>query len=296
MSIPNAETVNRAFDRLGQLFQYPDEDLISTVQDARDEIASLSPEAAQELASFQNFVQERGIKQWRETYIEAFDLDPLFKIYIGYHLFGESYKRSYFLLKLNEHYREHGYVCYPELPDHLAVVLRFLPHCNHKAFRDGLIQEGVIPCVKKMLGKSPEGEDEQSGREGMEAQSLQDAIRAEQSKFYQPDEIRASWHPEAFGRGVVTEGLKRTRNAGGLYPGAERMGDIEPDPFSCDPCPLARGPVGIAASLGTQLRGVPEREKEKDMQKEEVRKGEQVRLSHPYAHIIRALERILEML
>lgn len=290
-------TVNHALDRLGRLLQYPDENLPAAVRDAREGIASMIPAAAQELAFFQRYVQDHGLEQWRQTYTDAFDLDPLFKIYIGYHLFGESYKRSYFLLKLNEHYREHGYDGHPELPDHLGVVLRFLPHCDHEEFRDGVIREGLIPSVKKMLGKSPEGEDErQSDQEGTEVQSLQDAIRVEQSKFYQAAEIQASWHPEAFGRGVVTEGLKRMRRAGGPSLGAEPMEGNEPDPFSCTPCPFARGPAGMTAGLGIQLKGVPEREKEKEMQKEEVRKGEQERLSHPYAHVIRALERILEVM
>jgi hypothetical protein len=237
------------------------------------------PAADNELASFDAFVNSHDPAYWRQIYTDAFDLDPLFKIYIGYHLFGETYKRSHFLVKLNEHYCAHEYDCRPELPDHLAVALRFLPHCNHEEFREGLIREGIVPSVKNMLGKSAtadRGEDSAAPR--THARSLQDAIRAEQNRFYQSDEIDASWHPEAFGRGIITEGLK--------------MEGHEFDRSSCGPCPLATG--SLTGDLGTQLKGVPEHEKEKDMRKEEVRKGEEERLAHPYAHVLRALELVLE--
>lgn len=286
-------TVNQALDRLGRLLQYPDENLPAAVRDARKQIEPMIPAADDELASFEAFVSNHDLAHWRQIYTDAFDLDPLFKIYIGYHLFGETYKRSHFLVRLNEHYCEHEYDCKPELPDHLAVVLRFLPHCDHEEFREGLIQEGIVPSVKNMLGKSSatdRGED--FAAQQTKAQSLQDAIRAEQSKFYQPDEIQASWHPEAFGRGVITEGLKKTQNVDRSPSGVQPMGGNESDRSSCDPCPLARGLV--TGDLGMQLKGVPEHEKEKDMQKEEVRRGEEVRLSHPYAHVLRALEQVVD--
>lgn len=287
-------TVDLALDRLGRLLQYPDENLPAHVRDARQQIESMIPAAAAaELASFETFVNTHDLAHWRQIYTDAFDLDPLFKIYIGYHLFGETYKRSHFLVKLNEHYCAHEYDCRPELPDHLAVALRFLPHCDHEEFREGLIQEGIVPSVKNMLGKSSAADrGEGSAAPRTQARSLQDAIRVEQSQFYQPDEIEASWHPEAFGQGVITEGLKDTPHTNWSPFAVQPMGDNESDRSSCGPCPLARGP--ITGDLGMQLKGVPEHEKEKDMQKEEVRKGEEERLSHPYAHVLRALEQVVE--
>lgn len=284
--------VCQALDQLGRLLQYPDENLPVYVRDARQQIRSMIPAADNELAFFDTFVNTHDLAYWRQVYTDAFDLDPLFKIYIGYHLFGETYKRSHFLVKLNEHYCAHEYDCRPELPDHLAVALRFLPHCDHEEFREGLILEGIVPSIKNMLGKSAttdRGED--LAAQHTTVRSLQDAIRAEQRQFYQPDEIAASWHPEAFGQGVITEGLKDVPHTDHPPFGTQSMEGHEFDRPSCGPCPLATGP--LTGDLGTQLKGVPEHEKEKDMRKEEVRKGEEERLSHPYAHVLRALEQVL---
>ncbi|MFQ5659650.1 MAG: nitrate reductase molybdenum cofactor assembly chaperone [Gammaproteobacteria bacterium] len=295
MRSPDSASANRALVQLGQLLQYPDENLAAAVREVREGIGPIFHAAGEELASFEAFVHAHDFADWKQTYTEAFDLDPLFKIYIGYHLFGETYKRSHFLVKLNEHYREHGYECSPELPDHLAVALRFLPHCDHEAFRDGLIREGIVPCVKRMLGKSPTTEEERSEQEGTGPQSLEDAIRVEQLKFYSLAEIQASRHPDAFGQGVVTAGLNETQSAAGSSFGVESIEGSDPDRYSCSPCPLAKGPASMTADLGTQLKGVPEHEKERDMQKIEVRKGEEQRLSHPYAHLLFAVEQVLEV-
>lgn len=280
-------TVNRVFDRFGRLLQYPDAQLPADVREARTLIRSVTSAADGELAAFEAFVNEHDLDGWRQTYTDAFDLDPLFKIYIGYHLFGETYKRSRFLVTLNAHYAEHGYDCAPELPDHLAVVLRFLPHCDHEAFLEGLIDEGIVPSVKNMLGKSSTtGCHEGASAPTTGPQSLQDAIRSAQSAFYQPDEIRASWHPEAFGQGIVTKGLQDARPID-PFPNGD-----ESDHISCGPCPPAGG--AMTADLGMQLKGVPEHEKERDMRKEEVRRGEEERQSHPYAHVLRALEQVVD--
>ncbi|MBZ0168444.1 Nitrate reductase delta subunit [Candidatus Methylomirabilis lanthanidiphila] len=291
----DSTAVNLALDRLGRLLQYPDDDLPVAVREARALIGSIVPAADEELAAFELFVKDHNRDDWRQIYTDAFDLDPLFKIYIGYHLFGETYKRSHFLVKLNEHYADHGYDCAPELPDHLATVLRFLPSCDHETFREGLIMEGIVPSIKQMLGKSPaSGPQENSAARPSKPQSLQDAIRAAQSAFYRPDDIQASWHPEAFGQGVATKGLQSADNVDGLPPNLYPTEDDEFDRSACGPCPLAGG--SMADDLGMQLKGVPEHEKERDMRKEEVRKGEEERQSHPYAHVLRALERVVDTL
>lgn len=239
----DSTAVNRALDRLGRLLQYPDGDLPVAVREARALIGSIVPAADEELAAFELFVKDHTLDDWRQIYTEVFNLDPLFKIYIEYHLFGETYKRSHFLVKLNEHYADHGYDCAPELPDHLATVLRFLPSCDHETFREGLITEGIVPSIKQMLGKSPaSGPQEDSAARPSKPQSLQDAIRAAQSAFYRPDDIQASWHPEAFGQGVATKGLQSADNADGLPPGPYPTEDDEFDRSACGPCPLAGGP------------------------------------------------------
>jgi nitrate reductase delta subunit len=72
--------------------------------------------------------------------------------YIGYQLFGETYKRGEFLALLNARYREAGFVVEGELPDHLSVILRYLS----RTWDAALVQEGVVPALTKMLDQLPE--------------------------------------------------------------------------------------------------------------------------------------------
>jgi nitrate reductase delta subunit len=70
---------------------------------------------------------------------------------VGYHLFGETYKRSVFLLGLKQRYRALGFAMdAAELPDRLSVVLRFLACCPDDALRDELIDEAVLPALGRM--------------------------------------------------------------------------------------------------------------------------------------------------
>jgi nitrate reductase delta subunit len=84
--------------------------------------------------------------------------------YVGYHLFGESYKRGAFLARLNEGYRAHGFSAKKEQPDHVPVILRFLALGEKGDFSEALLREGLIPALDKMAdtfgdnGGNPYGE------------------------------------------------------------------------------------------------------------------------------------------
>ena len=88
--------------------------------------------------------------QLEELYTGTFDLQVVCYPYVGYHLFGESYKRGMFMAQLNQGYRERGFSAGNELPDHVAVVLRFLALTTDGDFSQALLREGLIPTVDKM--------------------------------------------------------------------------------------------------------------------------------------------------
>ena len=79
------------------------------------------------LPEFDAFMRESPAGQIEETYTATFDVNPACYIYAGYILFGESFKRGEFLVKLKEKYRERGFdVGGSELADHLSVIFRFM--------------------------------------------------------------------------------------------------------------------------------------------------------------------------
>jgi nitrate reductase delta subunit len=81
-------------------------------------------------------------------------MQPVCYPYVGYHLFGESYKRGAFMAQLNETYHAFGYSAGKELPDHISTVLRFLglDTVNRQGdFCRSLVDEGLVPALGKML-------------------------------------------------------------------------------------------------------------------------------------------------
>ena len=117
-------------DRLYLLFavalDYPGPALAEDARACRGLLAQFNSEAAGRMEEFGAFLSQTHLGQVQEVYTNAFDLQPVCYPYVGYQLFGESYKRGAFLVKLQEEYRARGFSAGKELPDHLPVMLRFL--------------------------------------------------------------------------------------------------------------------------------------------------------------------------
>lgn len=150
------------------LLDYPGPTLAEHARVCQALVAPEHPEAAALLRSFRAFVEERSLGELEEIYTGAFDLDTLSDLdatcypYVGHHLFGESYKRSAFLVGLRERYRAHGFTVEVEMPDHLAVVLRFLASSPDEDLAAELVGEALVPALDRML--AGEGEEERGGR------------------------------------------------------------------------------------------------------------------------------------
>ncbi|MBI2856111.1 MAG: molecular chaperone TorD family protein, partial [Chloroflexi bacterium] len=114
------------------------------------------PEAAPLLHAFHTFAQETPMGRLEEVYTGFFDLNPVCHPYVGYQLFGESYKRSSFLLQLKDMYRAEGFqFSESELPDRLSVMLRFLAHSRDGESVEEIMVEGLQPALARMT-KQPE--------------------------------------------------------------------------------------------------------------------------------------------
>lgn len=151
----------RVLDLLAEILEYPQSDLTKPARECAELVLQQSPEAAAYLGEFHDFAATTPLGRLQEVYTGTFDLNAACDPYLGYHLFGESYKRSAFMLEMKERYKAHGFtVKANELPDHLAVVLRFLAACDDATLAGELIEEGVLPVVKQMIGTSEEDDPE----------------------------------------------------------------------------------------------------------------------------------------
>jgi nitrate reductase delta subunit len=147
------DSTSMLFDVFAALLEYPSAQMKEKAQGFLEQV-QVPPEAAEGLEKFARAIGQISLDRMREVYTITFDMQPVCYPYVGYHLFGESYKRGAFMAQLNEAYHACDYSAGQELPDHLAVILRFigLDSSNREGeFCQALIGSGVSPALEKML-------------------------------------------------------------------------------------------------------------------------------------------------
>jgi nitrate reductase molybdenum cofactor assembly chaperone NarJ/NarW len=142
--------MEETFRLFAGLLEYPTADLDRQARECYDLLSPAGSPAAVPLQSFCRQVRETSPARLEELYTRTFDLQAVCSPYVGYQLFGESYKRGMFMARLNEGYRERGFSAGSELPDHVAVVLRFLALGAEDEFSRALQAEGLVPALAKM--------------------------------------------------------------------------------------------------------------------------------------------------
>jgi nitrate reductase molybdenum cofactor assembly chaperone NarJ/NarW len=148
----------RLFQLFAELLDYPKPGLADAALECEVLASMRNPVAAALLHEFVVFVEQTHLGRLEELYTGVFELNAACHPYVGYHLFGESYKRSVFLLELKERYRAHGFDAGIELPDHVVVLLRFLAHCDDAILCQEFVQDALLPALGKMVSKD-EDED-----------------------------------------------------------------------------------------------------------------------------------------
>lgn len=150
----------RIFHLLAEILEYPRADLTGAVRECAALLSLEYPEAAASLREFQDFVADTPLGRQQEVYTLTFDLDATCHPYVGHHLFGESYKRSAFMLGLKERYQKVGLETGHEVADHLALLVRFLSLCHDPAELEVIIRDALLPALKQMLKQKDEVETE----------------------------------------------------------------------------------------------------------------------------------------
>lgn len=127
---------SRAYDGLGALLSYPDK---SFHQHALWWIASviyLAPDAENDLNDFWQAVRTESCEDLEELYTRTFDNNPDRALEVGWHVFGETYDRGAFLVRMRGLIRDAGLVEGTELPDHLNNLLPVLGRISGEAAAD----------------------------------------------------------------------------------------------------------------------------------------------------------------
>ncbi len=139
------------YDLLAELLEYPRGGVVAVAERCRTLLARRSPEASAEVETFEAFVAGIDERELEELYARTFDLNPPAALDLGYQLFGESYKRGIFLVKMQRAVLDHGIDPGSELCDHLPLVLRLVARLRDDEDPRSLVDEVVLPTTLKIL-------------------------------------------------------------------------------------------------------------------------------------------------
>ncbi len=145
------EKPRQLYSLFAEILEYPTPSLCECFDDCISFLLARDQEAAQLLKNFESFLARTPLTQVQESYTRTFDLKPLCYPYVGHHLFGEDYRRGLFMAGLKRIYLFYDFSSGKELPDHLAVMLRFLAESSGDREDNELIRECMIPALEKML-------------------------------------------------------------------------------------------------------------------------------------------------
>ncbi len=140
------------FSSLALLLEYPTEETPSALEKCSILLTQRSEDLARKIGYVRDFVEREGLEKLRDVYTYTFDLTPACPPYVGHYIFGEDYRRSHFMVGLKEIYGRYRF-SYDEreLPDHISVLVRFLPLYEDEEEREELIELCVLPALKQMI-------------------------------------------------------------------------------------------------------------------------------------------------
>lgn len=107
--------------------------------------------ASRHFSTFCSKTGSMSLIELQELYAQSFDLNPNCALEIGYHLFGEDYKRGEFLANLREAENAFELGQERQLPDYLPVLLRLLAQLDDDELRGSLAGYCLIPGLSKIV-------------------------------------------------------------------------------------------------------------------------------------------------
>jgi nitrate reductase delta subunit len=147
------------YEILADLHDYPVADWQLRCDECNALLNAENQSFVSHFALFASETERLSLSDLQELYTRTFDLSPVCALEIGYHLFGENYKRGVFLANLRETEAPFDLGQEHQLPDYLPVLLRLLTKLDEEELRSALIVDCMIPATEKMLKTLSEGEN-----------------------------------------------------------------------------------------------------------------------------------------
>ncbi|MEZ5424122.1 MAG: hypothetical protein R2682_13660 [Pyrinomonadaceae bacterium] len=134
--------------KFADILEYPADEWPGELKSLNESLKG-SGTAAEHFARFCARAYGMPLVELQELYAQSFDLNPNCALEIGYHLFGEDYKRGAFLANLRETQGELELGQEQQLPDYLPVLLRLLVHLKDDELRGSLAGHCMVPRNKE---------------------------------------------------------------------------------------------------------------------------------------------------
>jgi nitrate reductase delta subunit len=133
-----------------RLVSYPDAQTAELAGRAADDAQAANHPCQDALEAFAVQARLLSAAELQEAYTRAFDMSPGTTLEVGWHLFGDTYKRGQFLAYLRGELRQRGVEAGSELPDHLGVLLRLMPRLSNED-SIGLAEDCLLPALDRLI-------------------------------------------------------------------------------------------------------------------------------------------------
>lgn len=138
------------FELFADILSYPTPEYHAKLAVWYQRMETYGEEINSSIQPFKDFVASKTSQELEEFFTQTFDINPVSCLEIGWHLFGESYDRGAFLVRMRELLRTHGIPESSELPDHINHVLLILARME-KTDASEFTHAQILPAVRKML-------------------------------------------------------------------------------------------------------------------------------------------------
>ena len=138
------------------LLRYPDADTPKLAAALADEAMNTAHPCQEYLEAFALVARTSSQEEMAELYTRSFDLNPDCVLEIGWHLFGESYKRGQFLAMMRHHLRENDIDAGNDLPDYLPALLDLTMKLETQDAID-LVDDCILPAMEKIQSAMKDG-------------------------------------------------------------------------------------------------------------------------------------------
>jgi nitrate reductase delta subunit len=135
---------------ISQLLRYPDERSQALAGSMVDAAMATGHPCQEHLEAFALTARDLDLRGLQELYTRSFDLNPECTLDVGWHLFGETYRRGQFLAMMRHHLAAHGIDEGGNLPDHLPGLLDLGMKLETADAMD-LVDDCLLPALEKLL-------------------------------------------------------------------------------------------------------------------------------------------------